>query len=476
MADNPADRILTPAALDAGYASARREIGRFNLGLFGMTGVGKSTLLNAVFGVELAGTGIGAPVTQTAHLYRYESSTVGIYDTKGLELGSELAAMLNDLRGFVDRNRIGPVADQIHVIWYCIRAGDNRIQPAEVAFIRSVSAMGIPAIIVMTQTPVTPDGQIHADARTLAEQIRELALPMRGDVHFVSALGDTFAGVPPHGLDALLETTSEVAPEGVRNALAAAQIVNQRLKRERASDIVNAVARRLSSQIVHYKVDDVWAQMLAGVAEVYDVPEARAREVVAEVGTVLRARRMLYVRNARIFVPGYLAVSIAVTVAKKLRTTRANKAGDSTVANASGEPQGSLSKRRKWHVPWRKAAAVQGSHATGSSADQSWFAPVAQSGASGAGEPSASAAGATVGAASEQRRTTLGTGLQMARVTQALGEAWVDTCDHYWQESFPERATYADTHGIADYFADEFSSRLPKLVRRMDDWLERHAD
>ncbi len=39
-------------------------LGRFNLALFGKTGVGKSTLVNAIFGEPVAATGIGQPVTQ----------------------------------------------------------------------------------------------------------------------------------------------------------------------------------------------------------------------------------------------------------------------------------------------------------------------------------------------------------------------------------------------------------------------------
>ena len=35
-------------------------IGRFNLAIFGKTGVGKSTLINAIFGEEVARVGIGS--------------------------------------------------------------------------------------------------------------------------------------------------------------------------------------------------------------------------------------------------------------------------------------------------------------------------------------------------------------------------------------------------------------------------------
>ena len=48
------------------YEKQNAALGRFNLAIFGKTGVGKSTLINAIFGEEVARTGIGEPVTQTA--------------------------------------------------------------------------------------------------------------------------------------------------------------------------------------------------------------------------------------------------------------------------------------------------------------------------------------------------------------------------------------------------------------------------
>jgi predicted GTPase len=54
-----------------------REIGRFNLAIFGKTGVGKSTLVNAIFGENVAATGIGEPVTQDSHLYLHAEGHFG---------------------------------------------------------------------------------------------------------------------------------------------------------------------------------------------------------------------------------------------------------------------------------------------------------------------------------------------------------------------------------------------------------------
>jgi predicted GTPase len=56
-----------------------------NILIGGMTGVGKSTLINAVFGEELAETGRGRPVTQRAEWITSDGFPIRLLDTKGLE-------------------------------------------------------------------------------------------------------------------------------------------------------------------------------------------------------------------------------------------------------------------------------------------------------------------------------------------------------------------------------------------------------
>src|SRR6478609_3135415 len=60
-------------AFGKAWKDKSEEIGRFNLAIFGKTGVGKSTLVNAIFGSEIAKTGIGEPVTRAEHLYLHPS-------------------------------------------------------------------------------------------------------------------------------------------------------------------------------------------------------------------------------------------------------------------------------------------------------------------------------------------------------------------------------------------------------------------
>lgn len=80
------------------YKEASKKMGRFNLAIFGKTGVGKSTLINVVFGDNVAKTGIGEPVTQDECLYFHKSGSFGLLDTRGLEIGADTETIIEDSR------------------------------------------------------------------------------------------------------------------------------------------------------------------------------------------------------------------------------------------------------------------------------------------------------------------------------------------------------------------------------------------
>jgi len=77
-------------AFSDGYDEALKDIGRFNLAILGDTGVGKSSLVNAIFGAERAKTGIGAPVTQGVDYHLSDDETFGVWDFEGFEHGKKL--------------------------------------------------------------------------------------------------------------------------------------------------------------------------------------------------------------------------------------------------------------------------------------------------------------------------------------------------------------------------------------------------
>jgi uncharacterized protein (DUF697 family)/GTP-binding protein EngB required for normal cell division len=236
--------MATPAddwfgqAFSKAWKDKAEEIGRFNLAIFGKTGVGKSTLVNAIFGTEIAATGIGEPVTRQEHLYLHQSGTLGVLDTRGLEVGRDNDALIGELTDYLHGMRRKPLGDQLHVAWYCVRAGDRRFEATEAEFVRALHGLGLPVIMVLTQVPRAGE-RVHPDAEALAASIAGWQLPIvDGLIHYTMAQADEFTGQTAYGLQELLDATFRGAPEGVAHAITSAQRIDFARKRDRAEKAI----------------------------------------------------------------------------------------------------------------------------------------------------------------------------------------------------------------------------------------------
>ena len=220
-------------------AEAFAALGCFNLAVFGKTGVGKSTLVNAIFGRDVAVTGVGSPVTKGLVYYRHPDGFLGLYDSEGFETGTAGNAIVEGLRRIVADYRTGAVDRQIHAVWYLVRWSDRRFEAAQEQFVRELADLGLPVIVVMTQVP-SRDGVAHPEALEFARYIESLGLPIRphGRVVVTNALGDPFTGSPVFGLQTLLDDTYEVIPEVVAGALTAAQMLDMSRKKQQVATII----------------------------------------------------------------------------------------------------------------------------------------------------------------------------------------------------------------------------------------------
>jgi uncharacterized protein (DUF697 family)/GTP-binding protein EngB required for normal cell division len=301
------------------------EIGRFNLAIFGKTGVGKSTLVNAIFGAEIAATGIGEPVTRAEHLYLHQSGTLGVLDTRGLEVGRDNATLIAELRDYLHGMRRKPLADQLHVAWYCVRAGDRRFEATEADFVRALHDLGLPVILVLTQVP-RANGRVHPDAEALAASIAALDLPIQdGLIHYTMALADEFTGQTAYGLQEVLDATFRGAPDGVAHAITAAQRIDFGRKRERAEVAIKAAtaaATTAGASPIPFSDAAILVPlqigMMASIAVTYGISLERSTAAsIAATAAATTAGRSL-VTNMIKFVPGAgtaIAAPISATVA-----------------------------------------------------------------------------------------------------------------------------------------------------------------
>lgn len=220
--------------VDDAVEKAKADLGHFNILIAGRTGVGKSTLINAVFQADLATTGQGKPVTQNTREITKSGIPLTIFDSRGLEMAA-YAETLSELRGFIrDRCSEADPKRHIHVAWVCIQEDGRRVEEAEVHLHQMLDDY-VPVLGVITKA--RSDNGFRAEVQQL--------LPRCKNVARVCAIGETLDDgheVQPRGLAELVEATAELIPEGVQKALAATQKANLDLKKRQAHKAVAASA------------------------------------------------------------------------------------------------------------------------------------------------------------------------------------------------------------------------------------------
>jgi GTP-binding protein EngB required for normal cell division len=134
----------------------------YNIAIVGISGVGKSSLLNYLYPDANAKTGIGKPVTKNGfHECKFEmrGTQVCIYDSWGLEAGKE-DEWLHELdQELMNRGIEQSASDWFHSIFYCISAADTRIQPSDIRIIKKFIASKYPINIILTKADVCTEEQ-----------------------------------------------------------------------------------------------------------------------------------------------------------------------------------------------------------------------------------------------------------------------------------------------------------------------------
>ena len=313
-------------------SEAFAALGCFNLAVFGKTGVGKSTLVNAIFGTEVAETGLGKPVTRGLVYYRHPGGLLGLYDSEGFETGTSGDEILAGLRTFVSDSRALPIDQQIHAAWYLVRWSDRRFEERQADFVRALAEIGVPVMLVITQVP-SREGVPHPEAVELANYIQSLGLPLRPDgrAYLTNALADPFTGSPVFGLQELLDATYLVVPEVATAALTAVQILDLERKRQAARKIINqsvALAAGVGATPIPFSdaalLVPTQVTMIARVTAAYGLPADRSRALAAAGAVVLTggatmAGRYIATSLLKAIPGGQIATSaISATVAGSL--------------------------------------------------------------------------------------------------------------------------------------------------------------
>ncbi len=219
-----------------GLSHALRGKARLNVMLAGRVGVGKSTLVNAIFGAPIAPTGVGSSITQSIQCYAQSNLPISVYDTPGIELGVGPELIVKTYLSEIKKQMSG--ADtRVHFCLYCVRTRDERFEKVESDIVRAL-AKEVLVALVLTQCP-TPD---DARAAEFARYLASLGLPvLDGRCFMTLAEEDNVAGVSlsPFGLPDLVSSIYHQLPDAERHTLASCQRVSLELKIAEARRSVN---------------------------------------------------------------------------------------------------------------------------------------------------------------------------------------------------------------------------------------------
>lgn len=232
------------AEFEKTHEQAKGSFGRFNLLIMGNSGVGKSSLINAVFKRKVAATGIGMPVTRGLKFYSDES--LGIWDSEGFESGTRQTPV-EAVREHLETIRARPDEEQISAIWYCVLSTAHRLTDADVEVIRELAASGYPVILVLTKVAwaINPVTRVARVPESVQEFLDWLESPERGEepvdlpVTIVVPTSSQGRG-SRQSLKDLVEQTLDFTPSEGRDSFRMAQMVDVQMKRRLARPVVAA--------------------------------------------------------------------------------------------------------------------------------------------------------------------------------------------------------------------------------------------
>jgi len=195
---------------------------RGNVLVIGNSGVGKSTLINAVLGQEAAMTGWGTEGT-TKELAIYESGEIPfrVIDTVGFEPSFFKGRRAVDAvrRWSRDCAKKGSEDNRINIIWFCVEGTTSKLFSKTVkSLARAVSIWRtVPVIAVITKSYSVPDRQRNVEMVQKAfATVKNINLK-----RIIPVVASTFvlndsAYAPPDGIEELIDATNELMPEGLK--------------------------------------------------------------------------------------------------------------------------------------------------------------------------------------------------------------------------------------------------------------------
>jgi GTPase Era involved in 16S rRNA processing/uncharacterized protein (DUF697 family) len=273
-----------------------------NVLVIGNSGVGKSTLINAVLGEEKATTGWGNSGT-TDHLEIYENDEIPfrIIDSVGFEPSFFKKKKAIDAVKKWSKNsaKNGNEDSKIDIIWFCVEGTSRKLFPDTIKSLSSATAMweSVPVIVAITKSYSEPERKINVEMvqNAFAKQKRysknlKKVIPVVAQDYVIN----DSSYVEPVGITELIEATNNFLPEGKKAA--DDDIYHYKIKRKKAlAQGIVGTATTAGSVIGAIPISVADAPLLSGIeageitalARLYEIPKGEKSKQL--MGTIIEA-------------------------------------------------------------------------------------------------------------------------------------------------------------------------------------------
>lgn len=301
-----------------------------NVLVIGNSGVGKSTLINAVLGEHKAKTGWGTSgTTNVLEIYEptLKSVPFRVIDTIGFEpnFWKRNKAIHEVKKWSKECAKKGKEDNKINVIWFCIDGTRRKLFDEDIKSLAEATSMweSVPVIVVITKSYASVDReenremvyQAFARQKKYANNLKAV-IPVVAEIYVLNE--SAFA--PPEGISELITKTNELMPEGIKAAekdLAKFVLNRKRMLAQSVTTVATATAVTVAAVPIPFSdaiiLSPTEISEVKAIAKIYGVganeQKTQFLDTIVEVGTVGTAAKAII--SALKTVPGInLAASV----------------------------------------------------------------------------------------------------------------------------------------------------------------------
>lgn len=204
--------------LQKSFEEYKKNLKKPSILIAGPTRVGKSSLINKIFGEEVAKKDNALPVTDSVEKYEKDNVGVILYDSPGCEIGN--------IKKFEEE--VINIREPIHLVWYCINATKNYEENDNITIKKFRDKWDVS--VILTNCDIASEERIKKLKEKIKEDFNNI------DIYIVSSTVEH--KIFKEELQRLISDSIRKLPDNLKDAFISAQKINLDKKWDRAHGVI----------------------------------------------------------------------------------------------------------------------------------------------------------------------------------------------------------------------------------------------